>query len=397
MRKGKEQGEKEEEEGEEDEGTVEVEEEEEGEEGGVGGKEKEEEEKEEKGEEEVEGGEVVVEEEEGEEEEEEHTEAWHQALCNHYSLHKKRGICNGRQIILQEKDSDNTFLTVNIYHNGTVMFQGSEASLTFVINDFHTIKGLKDHQMEKEGERGKPNTLCEREEGEADPGSKGELILHSTAQLRTENWKKPSQIKENLSLQEVPITELKEMVLSSLLELRTELKKLQKDRDTLTAELNTVKGEINLRDQTVNTLRKQLGEPKGCHTPQHIESTPPAPPPPHTQTPIPHPDLKSNTQPPNFQTKSPELQTEPPRPQTESTNTPSETPGPQAEPQSSVKKKTNPTEKPATKPPQNTYTKADFVILIDSNGKFLDEAQLFPGKKVAKLWCPKTNNALELN
>ncbi|KAJ8332586.1 hypothetical protein SKAU_G00423750 [Synaphobranchus kaupii] len=47
---------------------------------------------------------------------------------------------------------------------------------------------------------------------------------------------------------------------------------------------------------------------------------------------------------------------------------------------------------------QRTHSneKADIVLLIDSNGKFIEEKKLFPRHKVAKLWCPTTQTALEL-
>ncbi|KAE8293001.1 hypothetical protein D5F01_LYC08094 [Larimichthys crocea] len=38
----------------------------------------------------------------------------------------------------------------------------------------------------------------------------------------------------------------------------------------------------------------------------------------------------------------------------------------------------------------------DFTILIDSNGKFLNEKKLFPNHKVAKLLCPNSQHAMEL-
>ena len=71
----------------------------------------------------------------------ENTEAWHKAICTHYSHHKKRGICSGRQIVIEETDSDPP-LTINIYHNGTVMFQGSQASLSSINKNFKIIKSL---------------------------------------------------------------------------------------------------------------------------------------------------------------------------------------------------------------------------------------------------------------
>ncbi|KAL6471729.1 hypothetical protein MHYP_G00203790 [Metynnis hypsauchen] len=47
------------------------------------------------------------------------TDAWNRAICAHYKQHRKRGICNGRQITIDSEDGDASFLTVNVYHNGT--------------------------------------------------------------------------------------------------------------------------------------------------------------------------------------------------------------------------------------------------------------------------------------
>ncbi len=49
---------------------------------------------------------------------------------------------------------------------------------------------------------------------------------------------------------------------------------------------------------------------------------------------------------------------------------------------------------PAEKQPLKT--EADIAILMDSNGKFLQEEKLFPGRKVTTLWCPKTGDALRI-
>ncbi|TSZ97553.1 hypothetical protein Baya_12506 [Bagarius yarrelli] len=69
---------------------------------------------------------------------------------------------------------------------------GDEGSGTEECN----FRGLKDHQMEKEGERGKPNTLCEREKGETDPGSKGELILGEEQEVEFPPEHSPAQERE---------------------------------------------------------------------------------------------------------------------------------------------------------------------------------------------------------
>ena len=64
-------------------------------------------------------------------------DSWHRAICKHYKYYDKQGICKGRQIQLKKKEGDNnnTFLTVNVYQTGTVMFQGSEAGLISVKKD----------------------------------------------------------------------------------------------------------------------------------------------------------------------------------------------------------------------------------------------------------------------
>ncbi|KAK1902777.1 Collagen alpha-3(VI) chain [Dissostichus eleginoides] len=46
--------------------------------------------------------------------------------------------------------------------------------------------------------------------------------------------------------------------------------------------------------------------------------------------------------------------------------------------------------------PAQQRGKPDIVILIDSNGKFIDENKLFPTHTVAKIWCPNTQHAMDL-
>ena len=44
---------------------------------------------------------------------------------------------------------------------------------------------------------------------------------------------------------------------------------------------------------------------------------------------------------------------------------------------------------------ESSTAKADIVLLIDSNGRIIDEQRLFPRQKVAKLWCPNTKAAMD--
>ncbi len=53
---------------------------------------------------------------------------------------------------------------------------------------------------------------------------------------------------------------------------------------------------------------------------------------------------------------------------------------------------------PGSAPPPDSYsqTQPQIVLLMDSNGKFVDEKKLFPRRNVTKIWCPNTQKALEL-
>ena len=76
-------------------------------------------------------------------------DAWHTAICKYYKSTKKQGICYGRQILVREEANSTPFLTVNVYHNGTVMFQGSEACLNSVQENFITIRSLAETEKQE--------------------------------------------------------------------------------------------------------------------------------------------------------------------------------------------------------------------------------------------------------
>ncbi|MGH0180683.1 UNVERIFIED_CONTAM: hypothetical protein FKN15_004336 [Acipenser sinensis] len=71
----------------------------------------------------------------------EHPSAWHSALCSTYCNIRKGGIGRGRQLtVFEDSDADSVMLTVNIYHNGTVMVQGRESSLDLFENSFPALR-----------------------------------------------------------------------------------------------------------------------------------------------------------------------------------------------------------------------------------------------------------------
>lgn len=140
-----------------------------------------------------------------------HTEncnAWHTGICKYYKNFKKLGICNGRQIQIHEEggDTSKAFLTVNIYHNGTIMFQGNEACLSSVQANFTSLKALaeSEKQTESTGSHVEPQRSGAELEEEEEP------TLDCDSQLE----ESVTQIRSSLSLQEVELVELRELVLS---------------------------------------------------------------------------------------------------------------------------------------------------------------------------------------
>ncbi|ROL45340.1 hypothetical protein DPX16_3672 [Anabarilius grahami] len=73
----------------------------------------------------------------------ENSSLWHTAFCQHFTFTTKRGICKGRQILVfqdAEGNEESRILSLNLYHNGTVMIQGSEPALQAFTADFIPIK-----------------------------------------------------------------------------------------------------------------------------------------------------------------------------------------------------------------------------------------------------------------
>ncbi|KAJ8381397.1 hypothetical protein SKAU_G00021750 [Synaphobranchus kaupii] len=138
--------------------------------------------------------------------------------------------------------------------------------------------------------------------------------------------------------------------------LTEEVRQLQQDRETHRRELTAVTEELRDRDRTVQNLTEQL----------HSLST-------------------HNHQP----SVSPTENTQDPPAQPESSTTPSITDNPLILPTPSE------THTQSASPAPNPEG-AEIVLLIDSNGKCIDEKQLFPRHRVSKIWCPNTKKALEL-
>ncbi|MGH0119380.1 UNVERIFIED_CONTAM: hypothetical protein FKN15_022515 [Acipenser sinensis] len=252
----------------------------------------------------------------------EHTDAWHTAIWKMYVHVKKGGICQGRQLkIREDADSHHTVFTVNLYQNGTIMIQGSEASLVSFEENFLALKELAESAKPKSQNTGTPtaaspvpdSTQPARSTDSTDPvptvpaeestvpGDSQPLLtqppeLHSTVAI----------MKASLSLLEVELTELRELVRARLTEsditqqlkdqtiqikneykasfreLKAEVKELQQDRETLRRELTGLREELQHRDKIVQSLREQLHTLTVPHSPAGGTATqtaqcPPAP------------------------------------------------------------------------------------------------------------------------
>ncbi|MGH0151009.1 UNVERIFIED_CONTAM: hypothetical protein FKN15_054151 [Acipenser sinensis] len=162
----------------------------------------------------------------------EHTDAWHTAICKMYVHVKKGGICQGRQLKIREHThSHHTVFTVNLYQNGTIMIQGSEASLVSFEENFLALKELAESAKPKSQNTGTPtaaspvpdSTQPARStdstapvptvpaEETTVPGDSQPLLtqppeLHNTVAI----------MKASLSLLEVELTELRELVRARL-------------------------------------------------------------------------------------------------------------------------------------------------------------------------------------
>ncbi len=297
---------------------------------------------------------------------------WHTVICKYYKSYRKLGICNSRQIqIYEENYTNKAFLTVNIYHNGTIMFQGTEACLSSVQANFTSLKALAEAEKQTQGANSDAAGGCDAQSSR----ERLEEMKLNPAEHDPQLEQSVSQIRNSLSLQEVELVELRVLTLShaisserlqhlenklnhltrdfeaSVEELKGEICKLQQDMETLNKEQKTVRQELLLREGEIQNLR------------EHTES-------------LTHTCKQRPSSPTNKTTAAHS-------PSPESSTTAAVPLTPQAE-------------GPEGPQEQGSETQnSEVIILTDSNGKFINEKQLFPGHKTLKLWCPKTDNALK--
>ncbi|MGH0192066.1 UNVERIFIED_CONTAM: hypothetical protein FKN15_002812 [Acipenser sinensis] len=203
----------------------------------------------------------------------EHPTAWHTALCTAHSNIKLGGICKGRQLrIGDETDPDSTRLSINVFYNGTIMIQGTEASLELFEKDFQALKELA------EKEKKTPEVL----DPEQQPAPHTADTAPCTPPLTPRLPSTVQHLKECFSLLEVEFAEFKEFTLTTLTEndlvqqirdevrqvrnearasireLGAEMGELRQDNEALRNELAKLREELQRKERSIQSLREQL-------------------------------------------------------------------------------------------------------------------------------------------
>ncbi len=331
----------------------------------------------------------------------EHPSSWHTILCSNMTCMRKGGISKGRQLTL-EGDND-TKLTVNLYHNGTVMVQGPETSLNEFQRNFINLK----KEVQKIKKDPKVKSQAEDEAGTTsvtitDPSSRthGHTSTPASPKIKV--------LKDNIAELEQDFFLFKEETTNNLQHLlnltshhnvqQTEqlcsaVRHLEEDNKELRQELRRVREELARREQHGHTLERLLEETRTqLHTIQQQQcvSTQPH----STPTTTTQHQRRVSTQPHSTSTNSTQ--------QSQSSFTPATRQSPQAH-QNLKKRDSSSTQiNPRTTTSSSTSTgreqksKDNIVILCDSNGHHLDPRRLFPGRSVKKFWCPTSHSALRL-
>lgn len=329
----------------------------------------------------------------------EHPSVWHTILCSAMTCRRKGGISKGRQLSL-EGHSD-TKLTVNLYHNGTVMVQGPETSLNEFQRNFKNFKLevqkiKKDPEVERNTEDGLYNTM----DTNMNPSPRTPLTdrhISSPASPKIKALRDNiAELEQNFFLfKEETTNNLHQLLnltghhsIQQLQQLCSAVRHLEEDNQELRQELRRVREELVRREQHGHTLERLLEDTRNqLHTKQHQQCV-------NTQT---H-STSSPERIPNSPQHQKSASTQP-----QSSFTPATRQPPQA-PQSLERKENSSATQ--SHPPSTTTSptstsreqkgKDNIVILCDSNGHHLDHRRLFPGRSVKKLWCPTSRSALRL-
>ncbi|MGH0124273.1 UNVERIFIED_CONTAM: hypothetical protein FKN15_017960 [Acipenser sinensis] len=358
--------------------------------------------------------------------------AWFNALCNTFRHFKRKGICNGRQLVITEDtDPDITVFTCNIYHNGTVLIQGCEASLDTFEQSFLTVKQQADKEKLRTDctQQGRQGADCSA--ADATPSTEpARNTAQLTPSLSPKMLSPVKAIKDCLSDLEREFTEFRESVTAklnqgeSIEQLKDEINKIKNEHKVVVAELKAQASELQLENDRLKSdmkkvreelqkkapfsetrsLHRELQSLKDTLAQTDIRSTTaPTRSENQVQPQIEKPETalaaverqkgKSQSQPSEGDILNSAVNTTQQQRRNTTTNTNTDIDNAEHEaPTPSPEEQTQPSNpQTSNKPPQ-----PDVVILIDSNGRYLDERRLFPGKRITKIRCPNTERAFQI-
>ena len=202
-------------------------------------------------------------------------------------------------------------------------------------------------------------------------------------------------------------------------ELRAAMRHLEEDNQALRTELRRVREELAKTEQHSQSLHRDMEGLK--HTLHHLQlpsththaASPSTDTPTHTHAASPSTASPSTDTPTHTHAASPstDTHTAPTTHTSTETNNTTSTDTPTTPPRANTNPTPPSTDTQSTPPHVNAHSstpspqtprasrptgEADFIILCDSNGKYLSEKRLFPGRNVTKIRCPTTRTALDL-
>lgn len=286
-------------------------------------------------------------------------DAWKSVICEKYTHIFKEGIGRGGRLTICEDemlDTDNPILTITYYTKGTFLLQGNEASL----NSFEAIFPQLKVRIEEERDQTSAKNSDSEEEDPVNPSpSHSDHRLRDTLallELDFTEFKEHTQTNTNTYIQEMKhqLQQLKKDSSSSITELTKAVRELKEENQALRSQMckleqDAMKKEENFSRQ-LQEMREQLqktqkdNNPPDCTAPSTVQTTT---------------DHSNYTNTDSTSTTTPEMPTE--------------------------------TEELPTLPPD-----PDVLLLVDSNGKFLDPQKLFPHQKVTAKRCSTTSHAQQI-
>ncbi len=195
----------------------------------------------------------------------ENSSLWHTAFCQHFTFTTKSGICKGRQILVfedAEGNEESRILSLNLYHNGTVLIQGSEPALQAFTADFIQIK-----------QQTHLNTSLTQDHTAINTTSSPVKDIQKKKTTATALIQSPmSKMKEKFSLLEIDVVELKELIMFQLkdnsdleqltkdmMNLKQETEYLLRNKEQMSKELHQAREELK---ELKSTFRRQVAEIK---------------------------------------------------------------------------------------------------------------------------------------